>query len=407
MRIVSEDFEKLATNLDISPTMYKYAEDRYKEIAKYLETRGIDAAFYPQGSFRTGTVVRPLKDGKDADYDIDVVSELLDKKNMVSPANVKSEVGAALKGSQIYAPMLRPEDDRCWTLEYKAIISGIGFNMDIVPCVHECDETITKLVSLGVPGDFAKCAIAITERTTQKQYHWRASNPEGYGCWFDKINAPFLQLNLKEKKLKLLNENRNLFMATATIDDVPDYYIRSTLQRAIQILKRHRDIFYSRADKSGELRPASVIITTLAAQIAQRSPTASIEGLLQHISNGLSEYGELLKGHRPLNEAFWGEKNYITHTKDKWYIPNPVNPEDNYADSWTNATAQLFFKWVDAVQLDLGQVPALNETNYLSGLQRGLGTDFVNESLILPSTLYANAASKSKELSHPTKPWGI
>ena len=96
MRIKSDDLERLAANLDISPTMHKYAENRYKEIATYLEGCGIDATFYPQGSFRTGTVVRPLKDGKDADYDIDVVSELIDKKNVVSPADVNGKMGKRL-----------------------------------------------------------------------------------------------------------------------------------------------------------------------------------------------------------------------------------------------------------------------------------------------------------------------
>ena len=60
MRKKHVDLEILAKNLDISPTMHKYAVKRYEGISNYLESQGIKAEFYPQGSFRTGTVVRPL-----------------------------------------------------------------------------------------------------------------------------------------------------------------------------------------------------------------------------------------------------------------------------------------------------------------------------------------------------------
>lgn len=56
--------------------MHKYAVERYEGISNYLESQGIKAEFYPQGSFRTGTVVRPLKNGIETDFDIDVVCEL-------------------------------------------------------------------------------------------------------------------------------------------------------------------------------------------------------------------------------------------------------------------------------------------------------------------------------------------
>ena len=72
MRFKANDLETIAEKLDISPTMYEYAVARYQGISQYLADNGIDADFYPQGSFRTGTVVRPIKDGVEADYDIDV-----------------------------------------------------------------------------------------------------------------------------------------------------------------------------------------------------------------------------------------------------------------------------------------------------------------------------------------------
>jgi hypothetical protein len=96
MRNKNIDFEELARELDISPTMHKYAVERYRGLSDYLQEKGINAKFYPQGSFRTGTVVRPLVNGVESDYDIDVVCELDTVKSETAPQYVKQVVGAAI-----------------------------------------------------------------------------------------------------------------------------------------------------------------------------------------------------------------------------------------------------------------------------------------------------------------------
>ena len=45
------DIIKLISQLDISPTMYKNADDKYHALAAFLEDCGIDADMYPHGSF--------------------------------------------------------------------------------------------------------------------------------------------------------------------------------------------------------------------------------------------------------------------------------------------------------------------------------------------------------------------
>ena len=409
MRNKSTDLEKLAAKLDISPSMHKYAVDRYKGIADYLKEQGIKADFYPQGSFRTGTVIRPLKDGKDADFDIDVVCELLVDSESITPKDVKLSVGEALQSNKVYSDKMRPEDERCWTLEYADLSDGVGLIMDVVPCAHENNRKILLLKSLHVPQEFAEQAVAITEKQDDGNYQWQASNPGGYGDWFDNINRPFLERNLKNRKQQFLNENRALFDYAASVEDVPDYYIHSPLQRAIQLLKRHRDIFYSRSDQTNSLRPASVIITTLAAQIAQHASVIELEDLLPYIVNGFADYSALLQGRRPFNEAYGESKAYIERQNQRWQILNPVNPKDNYADSWTDDTAKMFFKWVAAAKTDLGDPTPVLERKYLAGLQRGLGTSYVNETLkpYTPSgSSVISSHSEPQPLSHPTKPWG-
>src|SRR5260370_41751570 len=48
----------------------------------------------------------------------------------------------------------------------------------------------------------------------------------------------------------------------ASVEAVPLYALKTPLQRAIQFLKRHRDVMFREAV---ELKPVSIIITTVAA----------------------------------------------------------------------------------------------------------------------------------------------
>ncbi|MDU8071080.1 MAG: hypothetical protein E7J16_06985 [Gemella haemolysans] len=67
-------------DLDLSPTMEKNARDKYAALSKYLDEQGLDSDFYPQGSFLIGTTIRPYRDGKEHDYDLDVLAILKRKK---------------------------------------------------------------------------------------------------------------------------------------------------------------------------------------------------------------------------------------------------------------------------------------------------------------------------------------
>ena len=52
-----KDILSIISSLDISPTMYKNAVEKYHAITKFLNDYGIDADMYPQGSFAFGTVI--------------------------------------------------------------------------------------------------------------------------------------------------------------------------------------------------------------------------------------------------------------------------------------------------------------------------------------------------------------
>lgn len=401
MRYKEYDFDKLADDLDITPSMYDYAVARYQGISRYLSQCGIHAEFFPQGSFRTGTVVRPTKNGMEANFDIDIMCKISIPKDKTSPKEVKTSIGDSLKANAMYNDKLLPEDMRCWTLEYAGVSDSVGFNLDIVPSVAEDNFSILYLTNLGIPLDFAKDAVCITEKKSPNLYQWLPSNPQGFGAWFDTINKPFSDYNYKERKAKYFKNNVAKFPNFATIESVPDYHVKSSLQKVIQILKRHRDLFYHRAKKEG-LQPTSIIITFLCAKSAVSAPfTLSTEALLGHIICDLLDYKSLANGQVPAVRYAGDERKAIEKVNGKWRITNPVDPKDNYADSWNDATAEAFFSWIDAVAEDLMNITTANESEYFSALRRSFGPAFVDKSLSLNSSNYI----KTTPITTPTKPW--
>jgi hypothetical protein len=93
------------------------------------------------------------------------------------------------------------------------------------------------------------------------------------------------------------------------IDDLPAYKWKTPLQQAVQILKRHRDMMF--LNEPQEIKPISIIITTLSAEAYQ----GELE-LADALRNILKNMPGLISGQKP-------------------DIPNPVNPHENFADKWT------------------------------------------------------------------------
>lgn len=50
-----KNITKVVEQLDISPSLYKNAVEKYNNLAKFLNEKGIEADIYPQGSFALGT----------------------------------------------------------------------------------------------------------------------------------------------------------------------------------------------------------------------------------------------------------------------------------------------------------------------------------------------------------------
>lgn len=385
--------ELVASEIDIPPGKYRDAVARYVAVGHWLEDGDyprclVQPRIYPQGSFRLGTVVRPIRNGIEASYDIDLVSEMPLPKLLTSPQEVKQMVGNRLREHGTYRRLLEPEGRRCWTLEY-AEQDGVGFHLDVLP---------------AVPDDHGpeSTAVAITHRS-DAGYSWSASDPRGYGSWFDGKNAAAFARVVAEQKRDIQRRESLLF---ASVDDVPDQLVRTPLQRSIQILKRNRDLHFNRPEIIA-YAPISIIITTLAAHL-YGGETDTYSALLGIVGR--------LHGHAGLVEnraidASLASLGLVRRLPDgTWYIGNPVNPEENFADRWhedEHARARAFFSWLDTAQRDLLNVRADSDPGLLTeNLSRVLGAAVVGRhaGVLLPPAPAAESAPRI-HITRPARPW--
>lgn len=288
---------------DMPDDLYARAVSRYEHLARWLAGYWPDShaggEVYPQGSIRLGTVTRPI-DPRDQ-YDIDLVCRRDLLITSTSQAELKAGVGAGLRRYVATGPDGSPscsEGNRCWTLNYP----GEPFHMDVLPAIPDVE---------ALPN-----GIRLTDRDLRA---WQHSNPVDYSTWFRAcMAAEYTQLREAAAVAKRMD-----------IEDVPDWTVKTTLQRSVQALKRHRDIHFAGSPKD---KPASIVITTLAA-MAYRGQASLYEVLVDVVAR----------------------MPYLVEDRDGvLWIPNPVQPQENFADRWRkhSGRADRFFEWIERAHSD-------------------------------------------------------
>lgn len=393
------DILKLIEGLDISPTMYKNATEKYKAVGTYMQEQGLVCDIFPQGSFSLGTVVRPYRESKEVDYDLDFICCIDEQKGMTTAKEIKNVVKETLCKSEIYKDKLQDKEwDKCWTLEY-ADVNGIGFNIDIVPGVPESQEVIGSMMTKGLTLEEAELAVAITNKR-ENNYLWITSNSRAYKNWFEAINRPYFEYDRSNRRKVLFEKSKTIY---SSIEEIPEGLERSSLQRVIQILKHHRDVYYCRIGKE-KLKPTSAVITTICAEIAMDlSSHLNVFELLQGIANEFEIYSQNQRMEESAFSAKYQNKNIIRKNSGKWYILNPVNPEDNLADSWNDdpQKVDLFFRWVKAMKRDYLESLQIEDNDFVALLENNFGGEYVKKRIDLKD--YANTAPKV--IVNTPKPW--
>lgn len=344
-RFMSRLLEHLVELLDVPPSHYQRATQRYQSFGDWLHRDGSRVAeyepqVYAQGSFRLGTAIRPLT--KKEEYDLDMVCELILSKSDVSQRDLKELVGTEVKEYAQANNFNEPAEEkkRCWRLNYA---DGVSFHMDILPAVPDDDEFKRLLVIRGMPAEFAELAIAITDRKHEKYRQiskdWPRSNPRGFAEWF-------------ESRMRRISRARSIALvangAYASVDEVPTWDWKTPLQRAIQILKRHRDVMFQ---NDMEFKPISMILTSLAARAydGETELDLALDGILERMPN-------FVRTQAPR-------------------VPNPVNEAEDFADRWASdpRLERNFWSWHAQAIADLN---AIRGENRESALQTSLGRIF-------------------------------
>lgn len=299
----AEILEAMCEGLELSPSQAELAEDRYGAVGRWLGDDPLlsGAWIYVHGSVALGTTTKPL--GR-AEFDVDLVCHVPHAASATRPAVLKTVVGDRLKDHGTYHRLIE-EMRRCWRLNYAG-----EFHMDITP-------------SIPNPG----CALGGELVPDKELRQWKATNPIGYRRLFEKRA-------LLRPVFRLLKTER---YAADSVEPYPARMrIKGLLRRAVQLCKRHRDIYF--ADRP-ELAPLSVIITTLAAR--------SYEWRVQ---NGVFDDEIDL-----LVAVLQSMPNFIAFDGAAWSIPNETTQGENFAEKW-NAKPRLadaFYAWHRVCVADL------------------------------------------------------
>jgi len=272
---IDDLLDKMAEQVQLDSTRYGRMISGYEAVKDWIEA---DEVFfkpykydvYPHGSVRILTTVKPI--GKD-EFDLDIAIHLKAKWANHTPERIYNELKRRLMEHELYKKMLEPKN-RCLRLNYQG-----DFHIDILPGIQEFDWDENRL--------------KVPDRSLG---YWVSSNPRGYANWF-LGRANMIQQSLLEKALK------------AEKLPADDFHNKKPLQRAVQLIKRFRDIYFQKDDT---YKTSSIVLTTIAGRFynGEDSIFGTVENIIIRI------------------------KSQLLATPQKFKVLNPVNDQENFTDKW-------------------------------------------------------------------------
>lgn len=287
---------RIAQELQLDQTRLKRMESAFNAVAELLRKdedffNGLEIEVYAQGSKRIGTTVKPING---ADFDLDTVLHVYDPYYNHSPDQLYNRLVKALEKDSYYKSIMEKKK-RCIRLNYKG-----DFHMDILPAC--------------MPNHIDKEMIKIPEKAFR---NWSYGNPKGFAKWFENNSN-----SVKEPMLRKFSSA--LLEAQVDTEPLPDeLYLKTPLQRAVQLLKRYRDIYF----ENREFKVSSIVITTLAAHLNEGENTIyeTVDNIISRIKANYTE--AINKGYR-------------------FKVLNPVNNSEEFTDSWTTGHYESFYNYI-------------------------------------------------------------
>lgn len=292
-----ELFARIAQSLQLDVTRRQRMESAYNAISLLLNDdddffKGIEIDVYPQGSVAIGTTCKPLNKNE---FDLDIVVHIRSMYTKHTPEEIYNALYRKLANDGRYKDKLERKR-RCVRINY----SG-DFHMDILP---GCIIFVYDDKSIKVPDRELKT--------------WVTSGPKGFAEWFltraNSVKEPMLENYYKELKLR------------ASTEELPNdsYYTKKPLQRAVQLIKRYRDIYFER---NPDYATSSVVLTTLMGNFynGEGSIYSTIDNIVNKITSMFTESVRLGR---------------------RFQVFNPVNSQEEFTDSWTAQHYKCFFEFI-------------------------------------------------------------
>ncbi len=295
--------------LELPQTKREAAESAYNSVGGWLNdcpTMGpFRPVIFPQGSMALGTTVKPLNR---EEFDIDLICHLTLGDEQLPQARVKSAVGDRLNAHATYREMLE-EFKRCWRLNYA---EETQLHLDITPAVKNS----------GCPNG----GLCVTDKEARA---WQPSHPKGY---IDRFNErAVLQPRFRERPFEQKDESISI---KAKLEPFPEHTpFKGLLRRTVQIVKRHRCIYFEHRLKKA---PISIILTTL---VAKAYEAVALSGSVYEtefdvVCDVISQMPDFIEQRR-------------NNARLEFWIPNETTEGENFAEKWNKdpELPKAFFEW--------------------------------------------------------------
>ena len=312
---LDELLSEVCVVLQIPHSMYEDAKGKYEAVGKWLvgegsPLHGADISIYAQGSVAIQTTVRPRRN-ENEEFDVDLVFEV--RLPGLEPLQLYGWVLDRLRSNGTYAPLVEPLK-RCIRLNYAG-----KFHLDVLPAVPD-------------PQNGGTC-ILVPDRKDPRR--WSPSNPRGFMSWFnDRAGRYFVEA--EKRGTEPLPQN------------VPSES-RPPLKRAVQLMKRRRDVAFNRSDHA----PRSVVLTTLAGEhyAGEQDVVSALVAVLDRVHDQIeTSRGPLL-------------------------IRNPANADELFSEAW-QADRVSYDRFTRFIQDFRDEMRALQTASGLGSVGKLLGAMF-------------------------------
>ncbi len=318
---IDDLLDKMAESVQLDKSRYERMKKHYEAVKDWIES---DEKFfkpykydvYPHGSVRILTTVKPIS--KD-EFDLDIAIHLTSLLGTSTPSKIYVELKRRLEEHATYKEMMETKN-RCIRLNYAG-----DFHMDILPGIQEFEWDDNRL---KVPD--------------KELGTWVSSNPRGYANWFmERVNL--VKESLLEKALR------------AEHLPADNFHNKKPLQRAVQLIKRYRDIYFQKDDN---YKTSSIVLTTIAGRFynGEDSIFDTVDNIITAIQNQVARGPSRIKVLNPVNE----QEDFT----DKW------EREPEYYTAFKEFCQHLYNEW----QTLKRKQGLLTESRILKGL---FGNDLV------------------------------